>query len=133
VYDDIHGVDQAQSLVADANKLVDLAASGEFAINDEGGKSLIDAINAFLHWISDNSDHIRTLEQTRKLGSSRGAKIMTEFLPHVAADEQGFVTQLNALKESLLTAKQAIKVAMENYERTDEAVQADLRNIDSGS
>jgi hypothetical protein len=133
VYDDIHGVDLAQSLVADANKLVDLAASGEFAINDEGGKSLIDAIDAFLHWISDKSSHIRTLEQTRKLGSGKGAEIMTEFLPHVAADGQGFVTQLNALKESLLTAKQAIRAAMENYQKTDEAVQANLRNINFGS
>ncbi|GAB3909581.1 hypothetical protein ACFQ1S_15545 [Kibdelosporangium lantanae] len=133
MYDDIHDVDQARSLLANATKLTQLAASGEFTVNPEGGSSLIDALDEFLHWLSDNSDKILFLQQRRKLGGSNGAVVLAGLLPEVAQDSHGFITQLTALRASLEITKEGIQAAMGNYRRTEEETSTGLTKINPGS
>jgi ribosomal protein L19E len=71
---------------------------------------------------------IGAFEQERKLGTSNGAKVMGPYIQQVAGDDQGFITQLRALRDSLKEARRGIELAREAYLRTEEATRANLAN-----
>lgn len=124
------GTPPPKSIMDSMASFANTAASGGFELTERGGKDLIDVIEEFQGWISDQSEALTTLSQERKLGSSNGAKVMAPFAQQVATDEQGFITQLKALRESLNKAREGIEKAMENYRRTEDANKASLKNIE---
>jgi hypothetical protein len=124
------GTPPPKSIMDSMASFASTAASGGFEVTERGGKDLIDVIDKFQAWIADRSEMIGYLEQERKLGTSNGAKVMAPYVQQVATDEQGFITQLRALDESLAKAKEGIAKAMENYRRTEEANQSNLKNIE---
>ena len=95
------------------------AATGGFAVNETGGQALIDAIDRLLDWIDGSGADLYTLRQNPKLGGSSGGKAMSPFAQKVATDQEGFLTVLQQLQQSLTTAKQGIKTAMNNYREND--------------
>lgn len=127
--DDGGGEPASKSIMDSMIEFARTAAEGGFEITQEGGNHLLTAIENFQNWIDDNSHIIALLEQDRQLGSSNGAKAMAPYVQQVAADEQGFITQLRALRESLKQARHAIELAMSNYRKTEEATHANLKNI----
>jgi hypothetical protein len=119
-----------QSIMDSMNAFAGAAASGGFEVSEKAGTDLLGAIDDFQHWITNNSDKLGLLEQQRRLGSSNGAKVMTPYVQQIASDEQGFITQLRALRESLNKAREGISKAMENYRRTEEAKQSSFKTIE---
>jgi|SRR4051812_30445579 hypothetical protein len=113
------GTDLQQSIFDSMNNFANLAAAGDIEVSAEGGQALINAINGFQDWAKLQTRKIDHLTQTRKLGTSNGAQVMAAFMPQVAADGQGFDTQLKALIESLEKAKEGINKAMANYQATE--------------
>ncbi|WP_424187425.1 hypothetical protein ACOBQX_06345 [Actinokineospora sp. G85] len=97
------------------------AADGQFAVNAHGGQPLIDAMTQLIDWVAEKQSDLRLLEQEPPLGTSNNAKVMRPYVRQVAVDEQGFLTQLNALAVNLQQARDAIRTAMDNYEAADEA------------
>ncbi|WP_026424892.1 hypothetical protein [Actinokineospora inagensis] len=96
-----------------------LAANGEFAVNEQGGQALLKAIRNLATWIDRQTQESWRLTDAAKLGSSNNAKVMTPYMQQVASDGQGFVTQIEQLRESLSSAAAAIEQAMANYQQTD--------------
>jgi hypothetical protein len=129
VYIDNGGGEPAIGSIMDSMAMfVKVATEGGFEISRQGGDHLLDAIDRFQDWVSDQSHRLRALEQERRLGTSNGANVIGPFTQQVANDDQGFVTQLIALGESLDMARDAIELAMESYRRTEEA---NLKNFKS--
>jgi hypothetical protein len=124
------GSAQIQSIMDSMNAFAGAAASGGFEVSEKAGNDLIGAINGFQEWLNERSDLLMYLEQERKLGASNGAKVMTPYVQQVATDGQGFITQLQALRESLNKAKEGIDKAMQNYRETDAAKQASMKSIE---
>jgi hypothetical protein len=120
----------SQSIFGSMAAFAASAADGGFEVNEAGGERLIKAIDDFQAWIADQSTSIWYLAQERKLGASAGAQIIAPFVQQVATDEQGFITQLRALGEALVKAREGIELAMKNYRETEEAQAASLRNVE---
>lgn len=97
-----------------------LAAQGSFAVNNHGGQALLKPIRELVAWIDSERVNLELLRQEAKLGTSANAQVMKPYLQKVASDDQGFLTQVLKLRESLLDAEQAILQAMASYEASDE-------------
>jgi hypothetical protein len=119
-----------QSIMDSMANFANTAAAGGFEVSDTGGEPLLKAIDGFQRWVDDHSDRITMLEQERKLGTSNAAQVMAPFVKEVVTDDQGFVTQLKALRDSLNKAREGIQKAMENYRQTEEANRANMKGID---
>jgi hypothetical protein len=118
-----------QSIFDSMNSFAMTAAQGGIEVSAQGGKALLDAINAFQDWVDGQSVFIDMLGQQRKLGTSNGAKVMAPFVQQVATDGEGFATQLRALQLSLNKAKEGIETAMRNYQQTEQGNQNKAKGI----
>jgi hypothetical protein len=96
------------------------AAEGSFAINETGGKALLQAIREMKDWVDENRVDLRRLADQPPLGGSHGASAMKQFVPQVATDGQGFLTMLMKFRESLDEAENGINIAMRNYQSMDQ-------------
>lgn len=103
------------------------AASGGFAINETGGKALLQAIQGMKDWVDRNRGDLQTLAEQPKLGGSSAAVAMKPYMASVASDGQGFLTMLMKFRESLDKAEQGINDAMRNYYATDSGGQAKFK------
>jgi hypothetical protein len=95
------------------------AAEGHFAVSEEGGRALLQAIREMRGWINDQGLRLNLLAQEPQLGGSHGAQAMKPFMQQVASDQQGFITMLQAFGDSLDQAEQGINDAMNNYRKMD--------------
>jgi hypothetical protein len=129
--DDGGGEPASKSIMESMAKFAKTAAEGGFEISKEGGDHLIKAIDDFQNWVDDQSEILRALEQDRRLGSSNGAKVIGPFMQQVVTDDQGFITQLRALRDSLKEARKGIELAVDAYTRTEQATHANLKNIET--
>jgi hypothetical protein len=119
-----------ESIMESVTAFVQSAAQGGFEVSPQGGDAMIKAIDNFLQWVADQDATLYSLQQPRKLGTSNGAKVMGPFVHKVPSDEQGFVTQLVALRDSLIKAREGIVTAMENYRRTEEASRSGFKSLE---
>ncbi|CAM3859533.1 hypothetical protein KIPE111705_28455 [Kibdelosporangium persicum] len=118
------------SIGASMGAFAGMAASGGFEVNESGGQALLNAIKRMREWATDQELTLADLAQPMPLGSTSTAKIMVPYLQQVAADNQGFLTQLAQFQESLHKAEEGINTAMANYRATEEAKAAAMRKID---
>ena len=100
------------------------AASGGFAVNETGGKALLQAIQNMKDWVDENRMEVARLGFRIPLGSTTVAEALKPYMNDVVHDGQGFVTMLMKFRESLDKAEQGIKDAMKNYQATDQGGQA---------
>jgi hypothetical protein len=119
VFKDPVDVGGATAIKDSMNQFAQAAANGGFTVNETGGQALIGAIDKLLDWIDSSGGDLVYLSQNPKLGGSSGGKTIAPFAQKVATDQQGFLTVLQQLQESLTTAKQGIKTAMKNYQEHD--------------
>jgi hypothetical protein len=102
------------------------AASGGFAVNETGGKALLQAIQGMKDWVDSNRLEVQRLGVQMPLGSTTVAEALKPYLADVVTDGQGFMTMLLKFRESLDKAEQGIQDAMKNYHATDQSGQARL-------
>ena len=100
------------------------AASGGFAVNETGGKALLQAIQNMKDWVDENRMEVARLGFRIPLGSTTVAEALKPYMNDMVHDGQGFVTMLMKFRESLDKAEQGIKDAMKNYQATDQGGQA---------
>ncbi|MDQ3577364.1 MAG: hypothetical protein M3443_07125 [Actinomycetota bacterium] len=103
------------------------AASGAFAVNEQGGDALLAAIRDMAAWVDGEGVRLDILRQEAMLGNSSNAQVMKPYLKQVAEDGEGFITQLREFRESLVKAEEAIIQAMANYRSTDSGNAGSLR------
>jgi hypothetical protein len=95
------------------------AAEGHFAVSEEGGRALLQAIREMRDWLNGQDIRLTQLSQLPPLGSSHGAEAVKPFVRDVAADQQGFIAMLMAFGDSLADAEKGITDAMGNYRHMD--------------
>ena len=100
------------------------AAAGGFAVNETGGKALLQAIQNMKDWVDANRLDVQRLGARFPLGSTTMAEALKPYLNDVVTDGQGFATMLMKFRESLDKAEQGINDAMKNYHATDQGGQA---------
>lgn len=107
------------SIAKQTASFANAAAEGHFAVNENGGRALLQAIREMRDWINSQDRRLYQLQQPPPLGGSHGAETMKSFVPQVAIDQQGFITMLKAFGDSLDQAEQGIQDAMGNYRTMD--------------
>lgn len=108
------------------------ASLGHFTVSPESGASLIEVINDFLDELSAQEFNLRIISIPPPLGRLKGGEIISPFMVEVATDAEGFATRVTELRSSLGVAQAAIKVAMANYQATEEANAASLQQGPTG-
>ena len=117
----------ADAIRQNVDMFAGLAASGGFAIDETGGKALLQATQGLKDWIDTNRFALQRLSNQLPLGNSNAAVAMKPYMTQVATDGQGFLTMLMKFRESLDKAEQGINDAMKNYLATDQGGQARLK------
>jgi len=105
------------------------AASGSFAVNEEGGQNLLSAIRDMAAWVDENLADLGTAHRLLPLGTSNGANLMKPYMQEVFTDDQGFFTRLREFRTSLVDAEAAILEAMKNYGKVEGDVQGMFRAV----
>jgi hypothetical protein len=108
-----------QSIAKQTANFASAAAEGHFAINENGGKALLQAIREMRDWINSQDRRLYQLQQQPPLGGSHGAETLKPYVQNVATDQQGFIPMLQAFGQSLDQAEQGINDAMGNYHKMD--------------
>lgn len=95
-------------------------ASGAFAINETGGKALLEAFKEMTTWVDDNLATMNTLAKQPQLGDTHAAEAMKPYVQEVATDQQGFITMLQQFRLALADAEQGVIDAMSHYKTMDD-------------
>ncbi len=95
------------------------AASGKFAVSEQGGEALLRTIRDMAAWVDEQQGRLFLLDQQAMLGGTNNAQVMKPYLQQVATDDKGFLTQLQGFRVSLVKAEEGIQQAMVNYQRTE--------------
>jgi hypothetical protein len=112
------------------NALAGFAATaneGGFAVNEHGGEALLRVVREMTDWVDGRLGGLGELGQEPPLGVSVGAGAVTPHLARVATDDQGLLTQLGRLRETLAQVELGIRKAMSNYRSVDNLNAAGLR------
>src|SRR2546430_4997662 len=108
-------------IVGSMDKFASAVADGQVAVNETGGKALLQAIRTMKDWVDQSRVDLQQLRNEPKLGRSNAAMAMRPYMANVASDGQGFLTMLMKFRESLDKAEQGINDAMKNYHSMDQS------------
>lgn len=105
------------------------AGSAGFALSDNGGQPLINAIEALQTEVRQALNNSQVLEDQPQLGSTPNAKVFKPFLATIASDpHQGAIAVLKQLQDDLTRAEAVIKQAMKNFHETDTDAATNVNN-----
>lgn len=103
-----------------ADQMVTAAQEGRFAVSEEAGEALKKAIDDYIDDWTYNQPEFQRLAEKPRLGSSPYAQQVGNHAVLVAdGDELSAKTQLDALREVLIRAKEAIETAKTKYRQQD--------------
>ncbi len=103
------------------------ANEGGFAVDERGGEALLRVVREMADWVDGRLGGLAALGQEPPLGVSVGAAALKPHLGRVATDDQGLLTQLRRLRETLAEVELGIRKAMSNYQSVDNLNAAGLR------
>src|ERR1700761_72017 len=113
--------DAAFQGISNAVSGIVLAANTGFAISENGGQPLLNAINDLATEVASALGKANSLEREPPLGTTPNATVYKPFLATVASDStQGAIPVLRKLHDDLASAHAAIQKAMTNYAESDQ-------------
>ena len=96
------------------------AKSGQFSVNDQGGKALMGAIQDMQQWLNTVFMDMQNRGlQGKKYGTTHAAAVVEPYMDSVMDDADGLLPTLEKFQDVLNDAKEAITKAMENYKWSD--------------
>ncbi|SNR68748.1 hypothetical protein SAMN06265360_114140 [Haloechinothrix alba] len=127
---DVTDSEQVERFQSGAARLKEMASNGQFAINEEGMRRYLKAIDLFLDGYKDQELNLRQLTQRAKLGSSPFAmEVADHNVKVIDGDEQSLIPNLEKMKAAFEDAREALLAARRNYDETEEAYSMTFRNM----
>ena len=121
----------AAAMTSGSQAMLAQAQSGELKFDPESGQALINVLNKQLDTLGGLGEQIGQISQEIKLGMTPGGQAMSKFNHEVAVSgPKAFVPAHAQFVKSLVTAVQAIQIAMDNYAKTDETNAGTLKAKD---
>lgn len=115
--------------IGDAVAGIQLAANEGFAISENGGQPLLNAIQELATEVATALGKSSVLGSHLPLGTTPNADVYKPFLASVATDPvQGAVPALRKLHDQLTSAHTAIQQAMDNYNNSDQESASGVRS-----
>jgi hypothetical protein len=110
----------ATSMANGAQQMLASAQSGQLKFDPETGQALVQALNQHIDELNTASNHVSVISAKSPLGTTAGGTAMATFNAQVASTgPQAFAPAHQKFVDSLGSAVQAIKLAMENYAKTE--------------
>jgi hypothetical protein len=116
---------ESAQIQASAQRLSAAAGTG-FQIEPEAAATLIQSCMKSLDELGSLQQHLASVGQAPKLGTTPGAKVVAPFTQQVATDQLGIVPAIQNLTTTLKNMIQAYQKASTNYAETEAIVQASL-------
>ncbi|UMP02450.1 hypothetical protein [Amycolatopsis sp. EV170708-02-1] len=115
---------------AQADAMVTAAKEGRFAVSEEAGEALKRAISDYITDWSNHQVQFQRLTEKPKLGTGPFAQQVGQHATLVAdGDELSAKTQLDALRDVLNRAEEAINLAKSKYMQRDNANADQLKSL----
>ena len=119
IADTLNGGSLAQ-FAASTHNLRQAALDGSFAVTEDAGQQMINAINKCLDGLFSSREGLQQIQQGTPLGTSPAGVAMAKFNQQVASgDNQSAIHALERFQEVLEEARAAIEQAMRNYHAAD--------------
>lgn len=113
-----------------AHEIKDSAENGGWAISEEGMRVYRKACDTFLDRYDEMIEKAKRLERQVKLGSSPYAYQVAEFNVKVAnGDESSLIPNLQLMKDGYDQLKEALVIAMKNYNENEDSVVQELGKL----
>jgi hypothetical protein len=103
-------------------KLMELASTGGFAIDDSTGNRMIEALESALQALEDRWSELEKLGQDPPMSDTPAARWVAQHMVATAADADGLLTQLRAAREEFPTYVEAIQLAKRAYRETETGI-----------
>ncbi|MGY6656689.1 hypothetical protein ACXIZN_31435 [Amycolatopsis sp. TRM77291] len=118
---------------AQADRMVTAAKEGQFAVSEEAGEALKQAINDYVYDWNSNKRWFQRLAEKPKLGTSPYAQQVGDHAVLVAdGDDLSAKKQLDMLRDIVLRAHEAIDLAKTKYKQQDEHGADAFKNLKQG-
>ncbi|MDT8913229.1 hypothetical protein [Amycolatopsis sp. PS_44_ISF1] len=112
-------------------KMVDLARSGSFSVDDTTGDKMIAALEAVIDTLEHRWSALQKVGERPAMSSTATGEWVAQHMSNTANDAQGLLTQLQAAKNEFPTYIEAIKLAKKNYADRESGTKATLKNLPS--
>jgi hypothetical protein len=121
----------ATAMVNGSQAMLAQAQAGALKFDPETGQALINNLNKQIDTLQRLGGHVEQISQETKLGMTPGGQVMSKFNHEVAVSgAKAFAPAHQQFVQTLMTAVQAIQIAMDNYANTDGHAAGDLKAKD---
>lgn len=110
-------------------QLKQMAVRGSFAVDDSTGNRLIQSLEGVIDSLSARWTALAKVGQTPPLGTSSTAQWVSGHMVNTATDDHGLLTQLQQARAEFPTYIEAIKLAKQNYQETEDSSEQRIKSI----
>ncbi|SDX55945.1 hypothetical protein SAMN05421504_103103 [Amycolatopsis xylanica] len=101
-------------------RLRKMAASGSFAVDENTGNRMIEALEGVIDTLTARWAAIQRLQDTPRLSTTATAQWVSSHMVGTAVDERGLLTQLQHAKAEFPAYVEAIRIAKRNYKQREQ-------------
>jgi hypothetical protein len=123
----------AQRRVLSGVELKTLASKGGFAVDENTGNRMIQALQGVLDSLEARWSSLQQFQQRPPVSTTATAQWVAGHMLNTATDGQGLLTQLQQARAEFPTYIEAINLAKSNYREQDETTQTKLSSFDVGA
>ncbi|HEY3710941.1 MAG TPA: hypothetical protein VGL64_16295 [Amycolatopsis sp.] len=110
-------------------KMMDLARTGSFAVDDTTGDKMIAALEAVVDTLQQRWSALQKVGETPAMSSTATGQWVAQHMSATANDAQGLLTQLQAARDEFPTYIEAIKLAKKNYSDRESGTKSTLTHL----
>ena len=96
-------------------ELRSMAKSGGFAVDEQTGDRITEALNGILNTLEQRWERLQTVGRDPQLSSTPAARFVASHMVATAGDERGLLTQLQLAREEFPQYIEAVELAKRNY------------------
>lgn len=110
-------------------KMMDMARTGSFAVDDTTGEKMIQALEAVVDTLQQRWSALQKVGETPAMSSTATGQWVAQHMSATANDAQGLLTQLQAARDEFPTYIEAIKLAKRNYADRESGTKSTLTHL----
>jgi hypothetical protein len=108
-----------------------MAASGGFAVDENTGNRMIEALEAAVDALETRWTELTKLQQNPPMSETPAARHVARHMVDTASDADGLLTQLNAARAEFPAYVEAIRLAKRTYAEKETGISDGFRGIGS--
>ncbi|MFD8497585.1 hypothetical protein [Amycolatopsis sp. NPDC059657] len=97
-----------------------MAVSGSFAVDENTGNRMIEALEGVIETLTTRWAAIQRLQDSPRLSTTATAQWVSSRMVGTAVDERGLLTQLQHAKAEFPAYVEAIRIAKRNYKQREQ-------------